>query len=82
MVEFNEWVYKNKYILRYLYTKLLVLSNKYKIEIINNQNTYNSFLKMIYNSSSKKIISRELFPEYYDIHYYANGSEKYKVFDV
>jgi hypothetical protein len=82
MVEFSEWNYQNKHILRYLYAKLLILSNKHKIQIINSENTYNNFLKMMYHSSSKKILSRELFPEYYDIYYHANGSEEYKTFDL
>ena len=82
MVNFNEWSYENKHVLKYLYYKLLVLSNKYKIHIINNENTYNNFLKMMYHSSSKQLISRELFPEYYDIHYHSSGSETYKIFDV
>jgi len=82
MADFDEWSKKNKHVLKSVYYKLLVLSNKYKIYMINDANTYNNFLKMMYHSSSKQVISRDLFPEYYDIHYHSPGSEKYKVFDI
>jgi len=82
MLDFNEWFNQNKYVLEYLYNRLCILSNKYKIHIIDTENTYNNFLEMMYHSSSKQVISRDLFPEYYDVHYHSDGHEKYKVFNI
>lgn len=82
MVEFNEWKNKNKHVLIHLYNNLYIIAKKYNINIINNDITYNNFLKMMYNESSKEVISRELFPEYRDIFYHSKGFENYNVFDI
>lgn len=82
MVGFEEWNYKNKNVLKVLYNELIYMSLKYKIEIIDNINTYNNFLKMMYNESSKTVLSEELFPEYYDIFYHSDGYEDYKVYQI
>jgi hypothetical protein len=82
MFDFNEWKLKNKYILIYLYNNLYEMAKQYDIKIINNDVTYNNFLKMMYNESSKEVISRELFPEYYDISYHSKGYDSYNIFDI
>lgn len=73
MVEFNKWCDKNNIILKHLYYKLLSICNSYNLELIDNENCYQNYLKMMYYSSDKYIINKNLFPEYF-IEVYNNDS--------
>jgi hypothetical protein len=66
MVEFNKWCNKNEIVLKYLYYKLLSICDDYNLKLIDNEKCYENYLKMMYNSSSKSIIDKTLFPEFYD----------------
>ena len=74
----NSWYKLNKNILQYLYNILIKLSNdRYKIKIIDNKNTYNNYIIMMYNESNKGIVDRELFSEFFNKKYNSFGYEKY-----
>ena len=76
----NLWYKLNKNILQYLYNLLINLSkDRYKIKIIDNKNTYNNFIIMMYNESSKTTVDRELYPEFFDKKFNSSGYNKYKI---
>ena len=81
MSEFDFWYNTNKHALDELYYKLIYISNSYSIIIIDNNKSYNNFLKMIYNESSKKVIDKKLYPEYF-YKRYNNGYQKYKILNI
>ena len=65
MDKFNIWYEINKNALAHLYFKLIKISKSHGIKIINNQESMDDFIYMMYNESSKKIINYELYPEYF-----------------
>lgn len=65
MNSFEDWFEVNKYALKNIYDKLIELSKDCGIIIINNQNSINNYLRMMYNESNKDVINYELYPEYF-----------------
>jgi hypothetical protein len=60
----ENWVENNFIVLVHLFHKLIEISNLYKINVINNQDSFNNFLLMMYNESDKTSINPDLYPEY------------------
>jgi hypothetical protein len=58
------WVENNFIVLVHLFNKLIEISSNYKLNVINNQDSFNNFLLMMYNESDKSIINPDLYPEY------------------
>jgi hypothetical protein len=82
MNDFNTWYKINKNVLKHLYYELINISKDNDIIIINNNKTYNNFLKMMYYESSKKVINKIEFPEYFYNRYNSKGYEKYKILNI
>jgi len=66
MSYFHYWYENNIGALEHLYDELIKLSKSYGINIIDNQQTINNFIKMMYNESDGQIIKKNLFPEYFN----------------
>lgn len=64
VVNINIWEKYNYIILEELYNILLNLSSDHGLQLINDENTYDNFIIMMYNESDKTIIDYILFPEY------------------
>jgi hypothetical protein len=77
MIPYTEWYKKNKNVLNYLYNKLNDMSNSYGIILNDNNKTYNNFISMMYNESTKSIINKELYPEFYPKKYDCYGYQNY-----
>ena len=56
MNNFDHWYNINKGVLIYLNNKLFVISKNYELFLIDNDNTYESYLEMMYNLSNKEVI--------------------------
>jgi hypothetical protein len=82
MNDFNTWYKINKNVLEHLYYELINISKENDIIIINNNRTYDNFLKMMYNESSKKVINKIEFPEYFYRRYNSNGYQQYKILNI
>lgn len=79
---YKNWVKVNKNILEHLYYKLINLSKSYSISIMNNNESFNNFLKMMYYESNKKLINKNLFPEYHNKRFNSEGYQNYKILDI
>lgn len=55
----ENWVENNFIVLVHLFHKLIEISSLYKINVINNQDSFNNFLLMMYNESDKTSINSE-----------------------
>ena len=65
MLSKKEWFYKNQELLECLYNTLIHMSKSYGIKIIENQNSINDFITMMYNESGHYyILPRNLYPEF------------------
>lgn len=64
VVNINIWEKYNAIILEELYNILLNLSKDHGLPLINDENTYDNFINMMYNESDKTIIDYNFFPEY------------------
>ena len=62
------WVESNFIVLVHLFHKLIEISSNYKLNVINNQESFNNFLLMMYNESDKTSINHEYinYSEYYN----------------
>ena len=65
MNNFDHWYNINKGVLIYLYNKLFVISKNYELFLIDNDNTYESYLEMMYNLSNKEVIDEKCHPEFF-----------------
>ncbi len=65
MNNFDTWYSINERALIYLYNKLFVISKNYDINLIDNENTFESYLNMMYNLSNKKLIDKEFHPHFF-----------------
>lgn len=65
MNNFDEWYNINKGALVYLYNKLFIISKNYDINLINNDNTFENYLDMMYNLSNKDLIDKEYYPHFF-----------------
>jgi hypothetical protein len=81
MNNFDCWYSSNKSVLDNLYHRLITLSKSYGIIIKDNNNSYDNYLYMMYNESTKKIINKNLYPEYY-IKYNSIGYDEYKILNI
>ena len=79
MGDFNRWFKINKNVLEHLYNHLIDLSLSYGIKLIDNQHTINNFIYMMYNESSKKVINKELYPEFFYKKFNSFGYENYTI---
>jgi len=79
MHNFDVWYKMNENILTYLYYELINISKRYSIILIDDNNSYNNFLTMMYNESSKELIDKNMYPEFFYKKYNKNGYEKYKI---
>jgi hypothetical protein len=79
MHNFDLWYKMNENILTYLYYELMNISKSYSIILIDDNNSYNNFLTMMYNESSKELIDKNMYPEFFYKKYNKNGYEKYKI---
>ena len=60
----EDWVENNFIVLVHLFHKLIEISTNYKLNVINDQESFNNFLLMMYNESDKTSINPDLYPEY------------------
>jgi len=65
MYEFDFWYQKNKSALEHLYFKLIEISLNYSVYIFNDKKSFNHFLKMMYDQSSKNIIQENIHTEFF-----------------
>ena len=65
MHNFDLWYKMNENILTYLYYELMNISKSYSIILIDDNNSYNNFLTMMYNESSKELIDKNMYPEFF-----------------
>jgi hypothetical protein len=79
MSDLDRWFKINRYALKHLYYHLLDLSTSYGIKIIHNQETINNFIYMMYYESSKRVINKELYPEFFYRTFNSKGYEKYLI---
>lgn len=79
MSDFNHWFKINKNALEHLYHHLIDISLSYGIKLIDNQDTINNFIYMMYNESSKRVINKELYPEFFYKKFNSRGYEEYKI---
>jgi hypothetical protein len=79
MHNFDLWYKMNENILTYLYYELMNISKSYNIILIDDNNSYNNFLTMMYNESSKEIIDKNMYPDFFYKKYNKNGYQKYKI---
>jgi hypothetical protein len=77
---YDMWYKNNKKLLNHLYYELINISKDHNIIICDNDITYNNYLKMMYNSSSKKYIDKSLYPEFF--HKKNNNHKKYKKYKI
>jgi hypothetical protein len=82
MSNFNLWYDINKNALNHLFSKLIEISKSYGIIIIENNVSYNNFIKMMYYESSKKVIDKNLYPEFFYKKYNNNGYQNYKILNI
>jgi len=82
MDNFDCWYSSNKSVLDVLYYKLIILSKSYGIIIKNNNNSYNNYLYMMYNESTKENIDRNLYTEYYYKKYNSPGYDEYTILNT
>jgi hypothetical protein len=79
MYDLKTWYETNKNVLNHLYKELIYISNNYGIAIINDKYSYTNFIKMMYRQSSKTIINKIMYPEFFYKKYNSNGYEKYRI---
>jgi hypothetical protein len=65
MNDYDYWYNTNKAALIYLYNKLFIISKNYGINLIDNEDTFESYLEMMYNLSNKKVINKEDYPQFF-----------------
>jgi len=82
MHNFDLWYKKNKNVLIHLYYILIDISKSYNIIIIDNNNSYNNFLEMMYNESSKMVIDKILYPEFFYKRYNNDKYQNYKILNI
>ena len=82
MYDFNLWYKINKNALNHLYYELINISKNYNIIIIDDNNSYNNYLEMMYNESSKRVINKTLYPEFFYKRYNSNGYQNYKILKI
>ena len=79
MHNIETWYNKNRNVIIHLYYELIDISKKNGIDIKDNKQTYNNFIKMMYNESSKEIIDKNLHSEFFYKKYNSKGYEKYEI---
>ena len=82
MDNFDNWAYINIDVLNHLYYKMIQISNIHGIKIIDAQSSFDNFVYMVFNESSKKIINRELYPQFFDRIYNSDGYQDYKILEI
>jgi len=60
-VSYEKWSSVNTKALKYVHTILIKICNYYGIQLINDKDSYNCYLKMMYNESSKVLLDPELY---------------------
>ena len=76
---FNNWFNINKIALEHLYNRLILISKKYGYKLYLDQNTMNDFIRMMYEESEKKVIDKDLYPEFFNKKYNSPGYENYNI---
>ena len=64
-ISYEEWMNANKNALKNVYTILNQLCQKYGLFLINSNESYQFYLKMMYYESSKVILDPILYSEFY-----------------
>lgn len=65
MYSFDEWFNYNKPVLDHLFIKLYLTCEEYGIHLTNDEESYKNFYLMMYNESTKEIVDRELYSEFF-----------------
>jgi hypothetical protein len=60
-VSYEKWSSVNTKALKYVHNTLIKICNYYGIQLINDKDSYNCYLKMMYNESSKVLLDPELY---------------------
>lgn len=79
MTNFDNWYKFNKNALKYLFIELRNICSKYNINLINNNNSFNNFILMMYQESNKEIINKELYPEFFYKKINMPGFDNYQI---
>ena len=79
MTNFDNWYKINKNALKYLFVELRNICYKYNIYLINNNNSFNNFILMMYQESNKEIINKELYPEFFNTKINMPGFDNYLI---
>ena len=65
MYSFDEWYNHNKPVLDSLFIKLYLICKEYNIHLNNDKESYEKFYLMMYNESTKEIVDKELYSEFF-----------------
>jgi hypothetical protein len=65
MISFENWYNSNMKVLKHLYETLVKICSLHDIQLIKNNESFNNFLYMMYNESTKEILDKNLYPEYF-----------------
>ena len=65
MYSFDEWMNHNKPVLDSLFMKLYLTCEEYGIHLTNDNESHKKFYLMMYNESTKEIVDRELYSEFF-----------------
>jgi hypothetical protein len=82
MYNFENWYKINMNVLIHLYYILIDISKSYNIVIIDNNNSYNFFLEMMYNESTKNVIDKIFYPEFFYNKYNSKICKDYKILNI
>lgn len=78
-IQFKLWFKINKNALNVLYKDLHKICLSYNIILYNNEDTYNNYIRMMFNESNKILIDKKLYPEYFNLKFNSNGYQNYKI---
>jgi hypothetical protein len=82
MYSFDEWIKYNKPVLKHLFNQLSITCEEYGIHLINDKGAYRNFYLMMYNESTKEIVDRELYSEFFQQKFNSKGYEEYTILDI
>ena len=81
MTNFDEWYKINKNALKYLFIELINICKNYSIHLNNNNFTFKNFLIMMFQTSNKEVINKELYPEFFYKKLNIEGFQNYHLLD-
>jgi len=81
MNSLENWYKNNKFVLNYLFERLINISNRYDYKLIDSMDTFNNFIYMMYQESNKEVINKQLYSEYFPSKLHSNGYQDYLIIE-